>query len=133
MNPGKIRRMTRIEQFTAGDAEGYLRIARYYRSDYLGMHLIRNFFLVTIGYILLMALYLLRNGVEILDTIYTRNLPGMITGWIVGYVLLLTLYSVLTYVVCSVRFSKAKKMERYLDRQLEKMQKKYEPEEESEK
>ena len=92
----------------------------------------RNFFLVTIGYILLIALYLLRNGVEILDTIYTRNIPTMITVWIVGYVLLLALYSVLTYMICSLRFSKAKKMERYLDHQLEKMQQKYEPEEDSE-
>ena len=31
--------------------------------------------------------------------------------------------------VCSLRFAKAKKMERYLDHQLEKMQQKYEPDE----
>ena len=129
MNPGKIRRMARIEQFTSGEAQEYLKIARYYRSDYIGLHLIRNFFLVTIGYVLLIALYLLRNGVELLDTIYTRNLPGMAVGWIAGYVILLSVYTVLTYTVCSLRFAKAKKMERYLDHQLEKMQQKYEPDE----
>ena len=84
---------------------------------------------MTIGYVLLIALYLLRNGVELLDTIYTRNLPGMAVGWIAGYVILLILYTVLTYTVCSLRFAKAKKMERYLDHQLEKMQQKYEPDE----
>ena len=129
MNPGKIRRMAKIEQFASTEAEGYLKIARYYRSDYIGLHLIRNFFLVTIGYILLIVLYLLRNGMEILDTIYTLNLKGMAVGWIGGYVILLAIYSVLTYTVCSLRFSKAKKMERYLDHQLEKMQQKYEPDE----
>ena len=131
MNPGKIRRMAKIEQFTSGDAQGYLKIARYYRSDYLGLHLIRNFFLMTIGYILLIALYLLRNGVELLDNIYTHNLPGMAVSWIAGYVILLAVYTVLTYVVCSLRFAKAKKMERYLDHQLEKMQQKYEPEDQT--
>lgn len=127
MNPGKIRRMARIEQFTSGDAQEYLKIARYYRSDYLGLHLIRNFFLVTIGYILLIALYLLRNGVELLNNIYTQDLWSLAVGWIAGYVLILAAYTVLTYVVCSVRFAKAQKMERYLDHQLEKMQEKYEP------
>lgn len=128
MNPGKIRRMARIEQFISGDAEGYLKIARYYRSDYLGLHLIRNFFLVTIGYILLIALYLLRNGVELLDNIYTQDIQSMAVGWIAGYVVVLAAYTVLTYVVCSVRFARAKKIERYVDHQLEKMQEKYEPE-----
>lgn len=131
MNPGKIRRMAKIEQFTANDAEGYLQIARYYRSDYLGLHLIRNFFLVTIGYILLIALYLLRNGEELLDNIYVQDLQGTAVGWIAGYVAVLAIYSALTYLVYSVRFAKAQKMERYLDHQLEKMQQKYEPEEDT--
>lgn len=129
MNPGKIRRMAKIEQFISGDAQEYLKIARYYRSDYLGLHMIRNFFLVTVGYILLMALYLLRNGVELLDNIYSLDLWSLAAGWIAGYVVLLAAYTALTYIVCSVRFAKAQKMERYLDHQLEKMQEKYEPEE----
>ncbi len=133
MNPGKIRRMAKIEQFASSEAGGYLKIARYYRSDYIGLHLVRNFFLVTIGYILLIALYLLRNGVELLDTVYTLNLQGMAAGWIVGYVILLIVYSVLTYALCSLRFARAKKMERYLDHQLEKMQQKYEPDKDEEK
>ncbi len=131
MNPGKIRKMTKIEQFTSGDKEGYLKIARYYRSDYIGLHLIRNFFLVTIGYIFVIALYLLRNGEELLNNIYSQDLRALITGWIVKYVLVLILYSVLTYLICSVRHAKAQKMERYLDHQLEKMQQKYEPDEET--
>ena len=125
----KIRLMTKLARYESGEGKEELRIARYYRSDYIGLHLIRNFFLVTIGYILLIVLYLLRNGMEILDTIYTLNLLGMAVGWIGGYVILLAIYSVLTYTVCSLRFSKAKKMERYLDHQLEKMQQKYEPDE----
>ena len=55
----------------------------------------------------------------------------MAVSWIAGYVILLAVYTVLTYVVCSLRFAKAKKMERYLDHQLEKMQQKYEPEDQT--
>ena len=126
LNAGKIRRMARIEQFIEKESDDHLKTARYYRSDYLGMHLIRNFFLVTMGYVLVMILYFLRNGMDILDHVYVQDLGRMSLSWIAGYVIILALYSLLTYTICSLRFAKAQKMERYLDHQLEKMQEKYE-------
>ena len=126
LNAGKIRRMARIEQFVEKESDDHLKTARYYRSDYLGLQLIRNFFLVTIGYVLVMILYFLRNGMDILDHVYVQDLGRMSLSWIAGYVIILAIYSLLTYTICSLRFAKAQKMERYLDHQLEKMQEKYE-------
>ena len=127
LNAGKIRRMARIEQFVEKESDDHLKTARYYRSDYLGLQLIRNFFLVTIGYVLVMILYFLRNGMDMLDHVYVQDLGRMSLSWIAGYVIILAIYSLMTYTICSLRFAKAQKMERYLDHQLEKMQEKYEP------
>lgn len=126
LNAGKIRRMARIEQFVEKESSDHLKTARYYRSDYLGLQLIRNFFLVTVGYVLVMVLYFLRNGMDMLDHVYVQDLGRMSLSWIAGYVIVLAVYSLLTYTICSLRFAKAQKMERYLDHQLEKMQEKYE-------
>lgn len=126
LNAGKIRRMARIEQFVEKESSDHLKTARYYRSDYLGLQLIRNFFLVTVGYVLVMVLYFLRNGMDMLDHVYVQDLGRMSLSWIAGYVIVLAIYSLLTYTICSLRFAKAQKMERYLDHQLEKMQEKYE-------
>ena len=125
MNPGKIRRMARIEKFVDKEAADHLKTARYYRSDYLGLLLIRNFFLVTIGYILIITLYLLRNGEDLLNQIYTIHVAQLAYSWVIAYVVLLIAYSVLCYLIGSFRHSKARKMERYVDSQLEKLQEKY--------
>lgn len=118
MDMKKIRRMVKVERLISQDARKELKIARYYRSDYLGMMLLKNIFLVTVGYMILIGLYLAVNGDALLEGIYAADLAGLITGVIVGYVLLLLLYSVLTYMICTLRFAKAKKLERYLDHQL---------------
>lgn len=127
MNAGKIRRMAKIEQFIEKESDDHLKTARYYRSDYLGLQLIRNFFLVTIGYLLVMALYFLRHGMAMLDHLYIQDIGRMALSWIAGYIIVLAVYTLLTYMIYSLRFAKAQKMERFLDHQLEKMQEKYEP------
>ena len=127
MNAGKIRRMAKIEQFIAKESDDHLKTARYYRSDYLGLQLIRNFFLVTIGYLLVMALYFIRHGMAMLDHLYIQDIGRLSLGWIAGYIIVLAVYTLLTYTIYSLRYAKAQKMERFLDHQLEKMQEKYEP------
>lgn len=122
MDKKRIRRMVKVERLICRDAREELKIARYYRSDYLGMMLLKNIFLVTVGYMILIGIYLVRNGDALLEGIYTSDLTILITMGVGGYVLLLCIYSVLTYMVCTLRFAKAKKLERYLDRQLELLQ-----------
>ena len=99
MNAGKIRRMAKIEQFIEKESDDHLKTARYYRSDYLGLQLIRNFFLVTIGYLLVMALYFLRHGMAMLDHLYIQDIGRLSLGWIAGYIVVLAVYTLLTYTI----------------------------------
>ena len=52
VNEEKVKIMNRLAMYEHGEGRKYLPVSRYYRSDYIGLALIRNFFLVTIGYIL---------------------------------------------------------------------------------
>ena len=51
----KVKVMTKIAMYEQGEGKKYLPISKYYRSDYIGLALIKNFFLVTIGYLLVIA------------------------------------------------------------------------------
>lgn len=123
MDTEKIRKMAKLEAYTQ-EAKEEMKPARYYRSDYIGMKLIKNFFLVTIGYVIILGGYLGINSEEIFEQIYVTDMHMRIYGWIALYIVVLILYSLLTYVVGTLRYAKAKKMEHYLDRQLQSMQKK---------
>ena len=52
VNEEKVKIMNRLAMYEHGEGRKYLPVSRYYRSDYIGLALIRNFFLVTIGYVL---------------------------------------------------------------------------------
>lgn len=46
----RIRQMTKLAFFEKKEEKNALRIGRYFRSDYIGKELLKNFFLASIGY-----------------------------------------------------------------------------------
>lgn len=118
----KIRMMTHLARYEQKEGKEALRINRYYRSDYLGLALLRNFFMVTIGYGLLVLLIVGYYSDYLMDYIYKMNLQSMAVLAAVGYVVTLVLYSVATYVVYSVRYARAKKSIKAYDTELGEME-----------
>lgn len=55
VNEEKVKVMNRLAMYEHGEGRKYLPVSRFYRSDYIGLALIKNFFLVTIGYVLGLA------------------------------------------------------------------------------
>ena len=97
----------------------------FYRSDYIGLALIKNFFLVTIGYALAIAAVAAYFGEYLMENIHKMNLVSMGIYIIVGYAVVLVVYSVLTYIQYSVRYYKAKKSVREYYSQLTELSKIY--------
>ena len=104
INEEKIKIMNKLAMYEQREGKKYLPISKFYRSDYIGQALIKNFFLVTIGYFLVLAGVAAYFGEYLLENIHKMNLIQ--TGI---YVVTLALYTVLTYVLYSVKYAKAKK------------------------
>ena len=120
INEEKVKIMTKLAMYEQGKGRKYLPVSRYYRSDYIGLALIKNFFLVTIGYVLIVAAVAVYFG-EYLVTL------GIYL--IVGYVIVLAAYSILTYIQYSVKYYQAKKSVREYYSQLTELNKIYAREE----
>ena len=50
----KIKKMHKLAAYESGEGKQHLAISNYYRSDYIGLALIKNFFLTTMAYGLLL-------------------------------------------------------------------------------
>ena len=109
INEEKVKIMTKIAMYEQGKGRKYLPVSKYYRSDYIGLALIKNFFLVTIGYIMAVAAVAVYFGEYLMENLHKMNLVSMGVYIIVGYVAALVGYSILTYIQCSVKYYKAKK------------------------
>ena len=51
LNKEKVRLMTKLARYEQKEEKRYLKISKYYRSDYIGIALLKNFFASTIAYI----------------------------------------------------------------------------------
>ena len=56
LNEKRIRLMTKLARYESGEGKEELRIARYYRSDYIGLAMFRNFFLASLAYLVILLL-----------------------------------------------------------------------------
>lgn len=109
LNEEKVRLMTELASYEKNEGKKYLPVSKYYRSDYIGLALIKNFFLVTIAYVLLLLIAVGYYSEELLDNINQMNLIGIGIGLVMLYLILLVLYSLLIYVLYSLKYSKAKR------------------------
>lgn len=129
LNLEKVRIMTKLAAYEKGEGKDYLPISRYYRTDYIGLALIKNFFLVSIGYVVLLAMIVLYFLEDLLENIHKMDLIKLGGKVIIGYIVLLIVYSVLVYVIQTVRYSRAKKSIRNYYMQLGRLTKIYAKEE----
>lgn len=109
LNEEKVKIMNKLAMYEKREGRKYLPISKYYRTDYIGLALIKNFFLVTIGYCLALGGIAAYFGEYLLDNIHKMNLLNLGIGVVAGYVVVLAAYSAMTYIWYSVKYHKAKK------------------------
>ena len=109
LNEKKVKIMNKLAMYEQGEGRKYLPISRYYRSDYIGLALIKNFFLVTIGYVLVLVGIAAYYGEYLMENIHKMNLVTVGVYAVAGYVGALVAFSIMTYIQYSVRYYKAKK------------------------
>lgn len=125
LNEEKVKIMSHLAMYEQGEGRRYLPVSRYYRSDYIGLALIKNFFLVTIGYVLGLAGLAAYFSEYLMDNVNKINLVAVGIYIVVGYLIVLVVYSVLTYIQYSVKYSRAKKSVREYYQDLTKLEKIY--------
>ena len=105
----KIKKMHKLAAYESGEGKQHLAISNYYRSDYIGLALIKNFFLTTVAYGLLLLGWAGYKSEYLMNNIHRMNLTLLVVGALGGYIILLVVYSVLTYIYCTVKYAKAQK------------------------
>ena len=125
LNEEKVKIMNKLAMYEQQDGKKYLPVSKYYRTDYIGLALIKNFFLVTIGYGLTLGGLAAYFGEYLMENIHKMNLVRMGIYAVAGYVGVLLFYSFVTYVRYSVKYHRAKKSVRKYYEELTRLEKIY--------
>ena len=129
LNADRIRTMTKLHKLEEGPDSDYLKVNQTYRSDYIGMALIKNFFAITVGYLLVLAVCGAYHFEFLAAQWFKLDLMAVIKTIVMWYLILLVLYSVLVYIICSVRYVRMKKFIKIYDEELKNLEEQYEMDE----
>ena len=130
INEEKVKIMDRLALYEKQEGRKYLPVSKYYRSDYIGLALFRNFFLASIGYLVILLLvgaYFAEFLAEHLHTLNVTWIGMMIVG---GYLVTIGVYSVVTYTLHTIQYGRAQKGAAAYERRLRELEALYEEEEE---
>ena len=109
LNKERVRLMTKLARYEQREGKRYLKIGRFYRSDYIGIALLKNFFASTIAYVLILVLIYGYRMEAFLRNLNELNIQPMILEAVAGYLIMLAVFSGIAYIVASIRYAKAKK------------------------
>lgn len=126
LNEEKIRLMTGIAMFEKKAEKESFPVNRYFKSDYVGSHLIRSFISYTITCILCFTLWLLYQFEDILNTMDIEVLISW--GRTIGiyYAAGLVIYLLITHRVYSRRYDAALKNMKIYQAKLRRLERRYE-------
>ena len=105
----RIRLMFQLAEYEQGVGSRDLKITRYEEKDYAAFTLIKNFFLATIAYVLLLAGFVLCNLRQCLEILSQMDFLPVLGAALVGYLFVLAFYSVLVYTISRIRYGRALK------------------------
>ena len=99
----RIILMTRMASYERGEGRENVKIGNYFRADYIALHVLKAVVCAIISFGILFGLYMLCNIEEFLEDLYKMDLLAFASCVMVGG------YAVLTYIVCTWRYARAKK------------------------
>lgn len=117
----RIRLMTQLARYENRDGKEDLRISQYYRGDFIGLALLKNFVVTSIGYVIALALIAAYFMDYLMENIHKMNIVLLIVLIIGGYIIVMTVFSVITYATYSMKYSTAKRRVEWYGKKLAKL------------
>lgn len=109
LNEERIVLMTHMASYENGEGKKNVKIGNYFRSDYIAVQVLKAVVCGTIAYAVMFALYIFYDFETFMQDLYKIDLFAFAKNVLIYYGVFMAAYAVLTYVVCTYRYAKAKK------------------------
>ncbi len=109
LNEERIILMTKLASYESGEGKKCAATGSYFRSDYVGMQVVKSVICGTLAFLICFALYVLYDFETFMLEIYKMDLYVFAKKVLTVYGVTVAAFALLTYVVYSYRYSKAKK------------------------
>ena len=108
LNEERVILMTRMASYEGGEGKKNVKIGSYFRSDYIALQLLKSIVSGTIAFAVIFALYIFYDFEVFMQELYEIDLFAFARNVLTNYLVSVGTYVVLTYIVCTYRYAKAK-------------------------
>ena len=109
LNEERVILMTRMASYENGEGRGNMSIGNYFRSDYIGKEVLKAVICATISFGLCFALYLFYDFEGFMLNIYKMDLLQFVKNILILYAVVVVIHGVISYIIFSIRYKRAKK------------------------
>ena len=109
LNEEKIKLMTRMAAHEENEGKRSMQIGNYFRSDYIGLQVMKSVISATIAFAIVIAMYIFYDFESVMKEIYQVDLLATGKQILIAYVVFVGIYAVVTYIIYAYRYTKAKK------------------------
>ena len=128
LDENRIKLMTKLASYEEEEGKKALIITKYFRSDYVGFHMIKTAISISISYCLMVAIWLIYKWDYLIDHINNIDLVVLGRKLVIQYLGLLVVYVVIAYILYSIRYLKASQSVREYNKNLRRLEKYYQQE-----
>ena len=107
LNEKRIILMTKMASYEANEGKRNLTIGSYFRSDYIGWQVLKSIISATIAFIVVFGMYIFYDFELFMTDIYKMDLLEFAKRVFTLYLWTIGVYAVISYVVYTVRYSRA--------------------------
>lgn len=109
LNEERIILMTKMASYEENEGKKNVAIGSYFRSDYIAIQVIKSVLCATLAFGIVFGLFLLYDFEVFMQEIYKMDLFTFAQNIFIYYGVTVVTYGIISYIICSFQYSKAKK------------------------
>ena len=109
LNEERVVLMTKMASYEAHEGKRCLAIGSYFRNDYIGWQVLKSIISATIAFVVVFAMYIFYDFEMYMMEIYKMDLLEFAKNVLLMYLKTVGVYALISYLVYSFRYSRAKK------------------------
>ncbi len=109
LNEERIILMTQMASYEANEGKKNVAIGSYFRSDYIGWQVLKSIISATIAFVVVFAMYIFYDFEVFMTDIYKMDLLEFAKDVLFTYLKFVGVYALISYLVYSFRYSRARK------------------------
>ncbi len=109
LNEERIKLMTKMAAYEANEGKKNVAIGNYFRGDYIGLQVIKSIISATIAFVIVFGLFVFYDFEVFMSDIYKMDLLSFGRTVITAYLIFVAVYALISYMIYTYRYAKARK------------------------